>query len=122
MPGFVIPGDTALTSGGVNIMSGNFFSGLGGKEPYAGVQLKTSRSNSGNIYVTLSGGLTINSGGLNTSGLPNYAGRMDGMQLGPGDAYFVPRLAFIWYSGSPQLFAIADAATSGVGRLYMEPQ
>ncbi len=64
-------------SGGNNLLSGNYFSGQGVPHPVGGVQLRADKSNSGSIYVTLSGGVTITSGGLTASGFPNTSGLMD---------------------------------------------
>ena len=48
-------------SGGTNILSGNYFSGLGAVHPVGGIQLRAAKSNSGSIYFSLSGGVTVNS-------------------------------------------------------------
>ncbi len=105
--------------GGTNILSGNYWSGQGALHPYGGVQIATAPSNSGNLYIGFSGGMTINSGGLNTSGASNFSGAMDGMVLPPGSSYFIPRLAF-GTSGTPKLFVQPDAACSGQARVYLE--
>lgn len=104
-------------SGGVDLLSGNYWSGRG-LVPWAGVQLRAGSLNSGYVYVALSGGMTVTSGGLG-SGAFNSGGLMDGMQLAPGDAYFVPRLA-VGPSGNPNLYALPDAACSGQARLFYE--
>ncbi len=82
----------------------------------AGIQLRWSPNSSGNLYVGLSGGLTVNSGGFLGSG---YSGLLDGVLLGPGDAYFIPRVAAS-ASGLISVFATCDVAASGLGRLYWE--
>lgn len=108
-----------FTSGGCNILSGNYFSGLGTLHPVGGVQLTLDRSASGSVYVALSGKLTINSGGLNASGFPNFSGAMDGVQIAPGGAYFVPRIG-IGPSSGPTLFVNPDANCSGQARIFWE--
>ncbi len=121
MPSVVLGFCSGIPSGNyaTNILSGNYFSGLGALHPYAGVQLRAAGTNSGNIYIALSGFMTITSGGFNTSGYPNQSGRMDGMLMAPGDAYFIPRLG-INPSGGPLLYAQPDAACSGTARLFWE--
>ncbi len=105
--------------GGTNILSGNYWSGQGAQHPYAGVRLATPATNSGNLYIGLSGGMTVTSGGLNTSGAANSSGGMDGMVLPPNTVYFVPRLAF-GTSGTPRIFVQPDAACSGQARIHWE--
>lgn len=113
MPSLVL----GFNSGGTNILSGNYFSGTGAYHPVGGIQIRAGRAQSGSVYVALSGGVTVGSGVFFLSG---FTGRMDGMELGPGDSYFIPKLAFIGNSGSPQVFAQPDAACSGVAKLYWE--
>ena len=105
--------------GGTNILSGNYWSGQGALHPYAGVQLATPSNNSGNLYIGLSGGMTVNSGGLNTSGYANFSGGMDGMVMPPNTSYFIPRLAF-GTSGTPRVIVQPDSACSGQARLFWE--
>lgn len=121
MPSFIIPGG-GLWSGGADILSGNYWSGLGAVNPVGGVQLLADIRNSGAVYIAYSGGMTITSGGLgnNSSGFPNFSGRMDGTPIYPGGALLVPKLVFTPFSGNPQLYALADAACSGQARLYLE--
>lgn len=104
-------------SGGTNLLSGNFFSGQGQFKPTGGVQLKMDKNNSGNVYVALSGGVTVGSGVFQQSG---FTGRMEGVQLNPGDPYFVPKSAF-QTSGSPTIFCQPDANCSGQAVVYFEP-
>ena len=121
MPSFVLGG---AISGGINLLSGNYrWSGQGPIHPVGSVQLKADKNNSGFVYVALSGGITILSGGLNLSGGPNFSGGLDGWQLSPGDTYTIPRLGIVNYltsSGSPSLFVAPDAACSGQARVYLE--
>jgi len=63
--------------------------------------------------------LTVNSGNIYGSG-GVYSGLLDGMQMGPGDSYFIPKLACPALSGQYNLFATADSFASGLGRLYIE--
>ena len=115
-----------VQSGGIALVSGEIFSGtqldlrpertLGP----GGVQLKLAAGAPGIIYAvlpTLSGatsGLapTFLSGGSLTSG-----GLTDGMELSPGDAYFVPRYRMV--SGLDTLRLHAAAGSSG-GRVFWE--
>lgn len=96
------------------IISGNYWSGQTPR-PVGGVNLKLHPEASGNAYISLSGGSTVNSGGFLLSG----ANRSDGMILSPGDTYFVPKLAFT-VSGVFNIYATCDAACSGQARLYWE--
>lgn len=109
-------------SGGQLLFSGNMWSGV--MRPVGGVQFRADRANSGNIYVGLSGNLTIKSGDYPLSG-GAYSGGLDGMQVGPGDAYFLPAIAFAnkggASSGVPNIYVGCDAAASGgFARLYYE--
>lgn len=97
------------------LISGNFWSGNNAFHPYGGVQLKTAPYNSGNVYIGLSGGVTIASGGFMLSGVNTT----DGMIMGPGDSYFVPKLA-MQNSGIFNIYAGCDAACSGQGRVFYE--
>ena len=108
-----------LVSGGQRILSG--FGGLwSGKalQPVGGVQLRWDRNASGNIYIALSGPMTVNSGGYSVSGGSAHSGLLDGMQIGPGGTYFVPRLG-TGLSGFLDVFGAPEAAASG-NRLYFE--
>lgn len=121
-------------SGFTPLFSGNPWSGR--VEPVGGIQLRADRANSGNLYISLSGG-NLYSGQFGTlvgSGGPTItsgqgwgsgilSGQMDGMQLGPGDPYLIPRLAFQLGQGSGyfQICAGADPACSGgFARIYSE--
>ena len=102
-----------LASGAQIVVSGNVFSGR--LAPVGGVQLAWDRNASGNVYIGLSGGMTVNSGGMFLSG----GGLLDGMQVGPGGVYFIPKIALAT-SGAVTIYAQCDAACSGVSRLYWE--
>lgn len=96
-----------------------------------GVQLRWI-SSGGNCYVAMSGGgpplsggfMTITSGQMALSGGAS-SGMLDGMLLGPGDKYFIEPAVLSnvanTTSGAFNLYALADLAASGVGRLYFEP-
>lgn len=102
-------------SGGENILSGNTFSGHI-LSPIGGVTLRLAATASGNIYVGMSGGVTINSGGV----APNHlSGMLDGVLVPPGGTWVVPK-AFLGPSGFPQIFIATDPAASGQARLYYE--
>lgn len=123
-------------SGFMPLISGNPWSGI--NAPMAGIQIRADRNNSGSIYVSLSGafqfsgqmstlvasgGPTINSGAMLLSGGIN-SGRMDGMQVGPGDSYFVarayvPNLGQV-NSGHYGICVGCDPECSGLGRVYFE--
>lgn len=107
-------------SGGIGIVSGNPYSGT--LFPVGGVQLKVDTSG-GPIYVGLaiplgvtppvSGGpMTFTSGGSLTSG-----GLLDGVQLAPGDPYFIPKVRL---SSGLQTIRLNCAAASSGTRLYWE--
>ena len=104
-------------SGGQPIVSGNPWSGQN-PVPQGGIQLRWDGTASGYLYVGLSGNLTVASGGLYQSGSA-WSGMLDGMQLSPGDTYWIPRIA-TGISGNINIFVTADAAASGQGRLYWE--
>lgn len=110
LPGFV--------SGGASLVSGNPFSGT--MTPWAGVQLRSAFDASGSVYVGValglaSGGITILSGGALSSG-----GMADGMELRPGDAYYVPRLLC---SGQVDKILVAvPVAVSGRCRIFWDAQ
>lgn len=112
MPSLIL----GFLSGGTNILSGNYYSGQGTFHPVGGVQLQAGKNQSGSIYVSLSGGVTIGSGGFMQSG---FTGNMDGIEISPGNGYFLPKLGFT-VSGNPCIFAQPDAACSGVARLSWE--
>ncbi len=125
---------SVLYAGGVSgpqlLISGNPFSGQ--LAPIGGIQLVADRSNSGSLYIGFSGNMTQTSGSFPLSG----GGLADGIQLGPGGAYFIPRQCIRGIfsgaggvssgmsnllSGSPfNIFFLGDAAVSGQGRLYWE--
>lgn len=110
----VLVGNPTL-SGPQQVISGNPWSGFR-RNPLTGIQFKLSRIASGSVYLGLSGNVTLNSGGLFLSG-PSYS---DGTEVGPGDAYFIPALAF-QTSGTYNVYARHDAACSGQARLFFEP-
>lgn len=97
------------------LVSGNFWSGVSNKPAIGGIQLRLDRAASGNAYIALSGGGTQQSGGFLLSGINTT----DGMQIGPGDAYFLPRISFT-PSGQLNVYVMSDAACSGQARLYYE--
>ena len=107
-------------SGGMLIISGSFLSGY--NLPMGGIQFRADKNNSGNIFVGLSGGVTVTSGGYPLSG-GIYSGALDGMQLSPGDSYFVPRLSINnrgAESGTMNVYAACDAVSSGFSRIFFE--
>lgn len=98
-------------SGGVYLVSGKFFSGT--IWPIGFWTLKAARANSGMVYVGLSGGVTITSGGALASG-----GMLDGMEMAPGDTYPVPKFAV---SGNASGVMVTCAAgVSGFCRVFWE--
>ncbi len=119
MPSVVV----GFASGGTLILSGNPWSGIGKAGVLTGgVQLRMERfpvSASGSIFIALSGGMNINSGQYTASGGPYSGGMLDGMQLTPGDTYFVPKLAFGQSGVFCNLYAMPDNLGSGA-RLYFE--
>jgi hypothetical protein len=109
---------TAASGSPFPVISGNFWSGRGsytGGQPIGGIQLRLDRAASGNAYISLSGGATVTSGNTFLSG----GGIMDGMQMGPGDAYFIPKVSFNT-SGQVNVYATCDPACSGQARLFWE--
>ncbi len=104
---------TAASGGPWPLVSGNYFSGQGANHPVGGMQLYLDVAASGNAYVGLSGGATVNSGGFLLSGI-----NVDAMPIRPGGGYFLPKLAFI--SGQLNVFVTCDPTCSGVARLYYE--
>ncbi len=111
MPSIIVGNHPA--SGAMILVSGNPWSGQ--NVPVGGVQLYLDPNASGRIYVGLSGGMTLNSGGQVLSG----GGLNDGMAIAPGGAYFIPRIAFR-SSGTINIYVHNDAAASGQARLYYE--
>lgn len=111
MPSILI--GNPLASGPQIIVSGNPWSGH--ITPVGGVQLRWDKNASGNCYIGLSGAMTVTSGGMFLSG----GGLLDGMQISPGDAYWIPRIG-TGISGSISIYAGCDATASGQGRLYYE--
>jgi len=104
-----------VQSGGIGLVSGNVFSG--GPQLIGGVQLKLAAAAPGLIYVALpnlSGtvGTFLSGGSLSSGGLA------DGMEMSPGDSYFVPKTRLV--SGIETIRRLAPAASSG-GRLMWEP-
>jgi hypothetical protein len=101
-------------SGGIALVSGAIFSGT--LFPIGGVQLKLAKAAPGIVYVgvtNLSGlAITSLSGGSLSSG-----GLTDGMEMSPGDAYFIPKCRLV--SGIESITCIVPAASSG-SRLFWE--
>jgi hypothetical protein len=108
MPSVVV----GFVSGGQLMLSGYPFTR---SEPIGGLQLVAAGFNSGMVYVGLSGGVTVNSGGMFLSG----GGALDGIPLAPGGSYFIPKLGFP-QSGVVNVYLGSDAACSGQARLYYE--
>lgn len=106
-----------VISGGQLMVSGTLTSGRQPK-PQGGIQIKAGGANSGNVYVALSGNMTINSGVLSAGGVAS-GGNMDGLALSPGDAYWVPAGAMA-VSGAINVYLGTDAASSGQARIYYE--
>ena len=104
-------------SGGMPLISGIPFSG-GQTAPQSMLLIKASRNNSGCVYVNFSGALAVNSGGFPLSG----GGMLDGMEVGPGGSYSVPKLVFdkASLSGSYGVYVACDAAASGRARVFWE--
>ena len=102
-------------SGGIALVSGEIYSGS--PQLVGGIQLKLANAAPGLIYVglpNLSGTInTSTSGGSLTSG-----GLTDGMELSPGQAYFIPKTRLV--SGVLTVRLIVPATASG-GRLFWEP-
>jgi hypothetical protein len=97
------------------LVSGNFWSGAGVGHPIGEVRLKLHSNASGNAYISLSGGGTVNSGGFFLSGVNTT----DGMLVTPGEVYSVPKLG-LQSSGTLGIYATCDPAASGQARLYFE--
>jgi hypothetical protein len=109
MPSAVV----GFTSGGQVLYSGTAYSGR--LVPVGGVQIVAHPSNSGNVYVALSGGVTVTSGGFPLSG----GGLLDGIPLAAGSSYFVPKSA-LGASGFVNIWLASDAACSGQARVHWE--
>ena len=110
-----------VQSGGMlltHATSGSLYSG----SPFlqGGIQLKLQAAAPGPIYVSLpnlSGTVgTFNSGGSATSG--NDVSLTDGLELSPGEGYFVPKTRLVSGVCTPLILA---AATSSGGLLMWEP-
>mgnify|MGYP001612349298 FL=1 len=102
-------------SGGIALVSGNIFSGS--FQPVGGIQLKLAEAAPSLIHV----GLPNLSGTASTSvsgGSLSSGGLADGMELAPGDSYFVPKTRLT--SGIETIRLIVGAVASG-GRLFWEP-
>lgn len=112
MPSVIVAG--LVQSGGQPLISGNPWSGH--VVPQGKVRISLDRAASGSVYIGLSGGMTINSGGFTLSG---NIGILDGVQVIPGGVYEIPRQA-INTSGSINVYIGCDAACSGVARIYYE--
>ena len=116
MPSFLFGG----RSGGDVLISGWPWSGNQAQFPQGGIQIRMGQGSgnlSGYLYVGLSGGTTVQSGGYFGSGL---SGMLDGMQLGAGDSYWIPRIGTGKTSGAINVFLAGDAAVSGLARVYYE--
>ena len=109
---------TAASGSPFPLISGNFWSGQAPPRPQGGVQLKLANNSSGNAYISLSGGCTVNSGSFFLSGVNTT----DGFSIAPGDSYWVPRLGAVpaLSSGSLNIFVTCDPAGSGQSRLFFE--
>ncbi len=104
-------------SGGSFLVSGGIYSGS--LWPIGGIQLKLATGAGNLIYVGLpplsgwiSGHVTSTSGGNLSSG-----GLLDGMEITPGDSYFVPRYRLV--SGIESIRLDVPTAASG-SRLFWE--
>ena len=111
MPSFIVGNPVA--SGPQIFLSGNFWSGR--LAPVGGILVALDIAASGAVYIGLSGGTTLNSGGMLLSG----GGNLDGVQLNPGKERFIPRLG-LNPSGSIGLYFRHDVACSGQGRVFWE--
>ena len=105
-----------ILSGPQQIIIANPWSG-GNPVPTGGIQFLWDRNATGNVYIGLSGNMTVNSGCMFLSGGPN-SGLSDGMQVAPGIPYFIPKQAFP-FSGTFNVYAVPDATASG-NRLYFQ--
>lgn len=101
-------------SGGIPLMSGSPYSGS--PQLVGGLQLKLAQGAPGAVYVglpNLSGTTTtmLSGGSLSSGGLA------DGMELSPGDAYFIAKVRLVSGVCTPTI--LAPAASSG-GRLFWD--
>ena len=103
-------------SGGQLLISGNPWSGR--ILPVGGIQFATPANGGVNIYIGLSGNMTVNSGVGYASGISS--GFMDGMIMRPASTYFIPKICFA-ASGSFNVYAMSEtAANSGTPRVFWE--
>ena len=106
---------TFTVSGGHALVSGNIYSGQN-FQLVGGVNLKYSNTAvSGPIYI----GLPNLSGTVNTfasGGVLSSGGLADGMEMIPGDTYFIPRSRLV--SGIETVRVLAPAAASGMRILW----
>lgn len=109
MPSFLFGG----RSGGDLLISG--FPWSGRLVPQGGIQIELDSRASGSIYVSLSGGCTIRSGGFFQSG----GGMRDGMELTAGKSYWIPRIG-TGLSGQISVYVAGDDACSGQARIFYE--
>lgn len=106
-------------SGGALLVSGSLFSGSH-LAVVGGLQIKRATADAGLIYCglpNLSGNYpsTI-SGGALASGLSGYY-LTDGMEMSPGDSYFIPRVRLVSGVLTPRF--VMPAASSGA-RVFWE--
>jgi hypothetical protein len=102
-----------VQSGGIALVSGDIFSG---NPIVGGVQLKLAAGAPSLFYV----GLPNLSGTVSTSvsgGILSSGGLADGMEISPGDTYFIPKTRLV--SGIESIRLIVPTAASG-GRLFWE--
>lgn len=98
-----------FVSGGSFLVSGNPWSGT--QSLPQGLRLYNSSLSSGFAYVAFSGGLTMGSGGMESSG-----GLMDGMPIPPNGSYNIPIPA----GGVGSIVVNVAAAVSGQVRLFWD--
>lgn len=105
-------------SGGALLVSGGIFSGTG--RIIGGIQLKLAAGAPGIVYCglpNLSGNYpSVTSGGALASGLSGYQ-FTDGMELSPGEDYFIPSARLVSGVETPRFVMVA--ASSG-GRVFWE--
>lgn len=106
MPSFLV----GAQSGGVQVMSGNPWSGSP-TQP-TGCWFRVSQAVSGLVYQGYSGGLTINSGVALATG-----GFLDGIERGPGEEWNVA----LGPAGIPGIHFTCVAGVSGTLRVYFDP-
>ncbi len=106
MPSFLV----GAQSGGVQIVSGNPFSGRP-LQP-GGAFFRVAKSVSGLVYAGYSGGLTITSGGALSSG-----GLLDGIEMANGDE----RYLYTPTGGLQNIYFTTAAAISGTIRVFWDP-